>query len=48
MNDVIREQEGAIVNPITVKIKVIATTAWGAPENAETELIITYPEGSTK
>ena len=48
LNDVIREQEGAIVNPITVKIKVIATTAWGAPENAETELIITYPEGSTK
>ena len=47
LNDVIREQEGAIVNPITVKIKVIATTAWGAPENAETELIITYPEGST-
>ena len=34
LNDVIREQEGAIVNPITVKIKVIATTAWGAPENA--------------
>jgi len=48
LNDVIRAQEGAIVNPITVKIKVIATTAWGAPENAETELIITYPEGSTK
>ena len=48
LNDVIREQEGAIVKPITVKIKVIATTAWGAPENAETELIITYPEGSTK
>ncbi|KAA5467914.1 hypothetical protein [Bacteroides caccae] len=48
LNDVIREQEGAIVNPITVKIKVIATTAWGAPENAETELIITYPEDSTK
>ena len=48
LNDVIREQEGAIVNPIIVKIKVIATTAWGAPENAETELIITYPEGSTK
>ena len=48
LNDVIREQEGAIVNPSTVKIKVIATTAWGAPENAETELIITYPEGSTK
>ncbi len=48
LNDVIREQEGAIVNPITVKIKVIATTAWGTPENAETELIITYPEGSTK
>ena len=48
LNDVIREQEGAIVNPITVKIKVIATTGWGAPENAETELIITYPEGSTK
>ena len=48
LNDVIREQEGAIVNPITVKIKVIATTAWAAPENAETELIITYPEGSTK
>ena len=48
LNDVIREQEGAIVNPITVKIKVIATTAWGAPENAETELIITYPAGSTK
>ena len=48
LNDVIREQEGAIVNPITVKINVIATTAWGAPENAETELIITYPEGSTK
>ena len=48
LNDVIREQEGAIVNPITVKIKVIATTGWGAPENAETELTITYPEGSTK
>ena len=48
LNDVIRAQEGAIVNPITVKIKVIATTAWGAPENAETELTITYPEGSTK
>ena len=48
LNDVIRAQEGAIVNPITVKIKVIATTGWGAPENAETELIITYPEGSTK
>ena len=48
LNDVIREQEGAIVNPITVKIKVIATTAWGAPENAETELTITYPAGSTK
>ena len=48
LNDVIRAQEGAIVNPITVKIKVIATTVWGAPENAETELTITYPEGSTK
>ena len=48
LNDVIRAQEGAIVNPITVKIKVIATTAWGAPENAETELTITYPAGSTK
>ena len=48
LNDVIREQEGAIVNPITVKIKVIATTGWGAPENAETELTITYPAGSTK
>ena len=34
LNDVIRAQEGAIVNPITVKIKVIATTAWGAPENS--------------
>jgi len=48
LNDVIRAQEGAIVNPITVKIKVIATTGWGAPENAETELTITYPAGSTK
>ena len=48
LNDVIRAQEGAIVNPITVKIKVIATTGWGAPENAETEVTITYPAGSTK
>lgn len=48
LNSTFQNQEGNIENAISVTILVKASTAWGAPENAETELVITYPAGTGK